>query len=402
MPRRQTTKIGKLQSIHKSRTPVHHKNNGKQTMRAKSGKPKTMKTQMVGAGPKKWLNKLFGTQKPESNTQFEFFNPIFANPTKEPPKVPPKEPPKEPPNVTLTKNIIYEAQPNSKKGTESGTTTLLTSPSPKHAQLAPSDLVNEYAQPNPGKEKKKEEHLYAEPYNPNPNRNTEHQYETNPHPFEISHYAEAGLYGLSVEEKDKLKDDINELVDPLEFYNGFYVFITSHMIKDKNVECCSIYKSDNKQKPKLELLMSYLLGKCNDSIHKKIKGITEGVNKKQTLDDKKFFVYRNHNNLLILCTKPLCYMQNQSNSGFRLLFNDLVINDKKILYTHIPKKIPIKIYGKISFTELENPQFIIFNECDNDLIYDKGNHDTYMTVGPSAEEPAIMTANEHKIFKVKT
>jgi hypothetical protein len=154
--------------------------------------------------------------------------------------------------------------------------------------------------------------------------------------------------------------------------------------------------------------MSYLLGKCNESIHKKIKGINKVSIKTKMLDDKKFFVYRSHNNLLILCTKPLCYMENQSNSGFRLLFNDLVINDKKILYTHIPKKIPINIVDaknqkKISFTELENPQFIDFNECGNDLIYDKAIHDTgrsnpngneavgYMELGhPTEEEPQYM------------
>jgi len=78
MPRRQTTKIGKLQSRHKSRTPVHHKNNGKQTMRAKSGKPKTMKTQMGGAGG--FLNRLLGRkQNPKKSADLSaFYNPMFG------------------------------------------------------------------------------------------------------------------------------------------------------------------------------------------------------------------------------------------------------------------------------------------------------------------------------------
>ena len=363
MPRRQTTKIGKLQSRHKSRTPVHHKNNGKQTMRAKSGKPKTMKTQMVGAGPVGLLKGFFRKQKPEKADLSEFAKPNFAKPT----------------DVPFKGNPLYEGPPNAQQGTELVTTTPpKKNPPPEPAQLPPSARGNEYAQPNPPKTEK---HIYTEPTrNPNPNRNPQ------------QHYSEAGL---SKEQKKTILKNIHKQVNQLEFYDGFYIFITSHTINNiPDVECCSIYRLKDKKEHKLELLMSYLLGKCNESIHEKIKGITKGISKTQTLDDKKFFVYRSHrtNNPLILCTKPLCYMQNQSNSGFRLLFNDLVINDKKILYTHIPKKIPIEIDEKISFTELENPQFIDSDECDIELIYDA--NDTYMELGhppkDEEEEPQYM------------
>ena len=177
----------------------------------------------------------------------------------------------------------------------------------------------------------------------------------------LSNVMKKNLFG---EIEQKLEQINKQLVN-----DRLTIIITKH---NDNVKCCTIIE---KKDDELNILMSYVLNSCSSTIKTNIK---DRLN-----SPRHFFVYRSSSqgNPLILCTKNLCYMENETQSSYTFKFTE----SEDIKYATIPYYIEVnnikkQIYDHIYLT---SPQFIPTNECSNQLIYDA--NDPYMEIAPNTE-----------------